>query len=254
MKNLLLAIITFTRIPFPQKDLNLDMDELYKSMAFFPFCGFIIGLFCSAILYSLQNILPVNILILTVIFIMTIITGAFHEDGLADVCDSYGGYTKEKKLEIMRDSRIGTFGVLGLIMLIFFKFFLLKEISLEILPIAIITSLTIGRFCVIPIIKLYSCLERDEGEQNYVSHILNFNYRTLFIAFLFTIIITGLVLGFIKALLILFIVQIIILLIGIYFKHSLGGISGDVCGTLEQIGELIVYLLFIFFQNGIIFI
>lgn len=115
----LIATQFLTRLPIPARlQTNWGMEDLRDSVHMFPLVGVLVGLGASLVYAAAVfcNLPPVLAAILTVAA-QVLITGALHEDGLADVCDGFGGgSTREQKLEIMRDSRIGTYGAIGLML------------------------------------------------------------------------------------------------------------------------------------------
>ncbi|MCG6162120.1 adenosylcobinamide-GDP ribazoletransferase [Leptospira bandrabouensis] len=100
-----------------------------RSSRYFPRIGWIVSGGASFTTFFLSWILPVVISVILGMIASVLITGGFHEDGLADVCDAFGGgWSKEKILDIMKDSRIGTFGSLGLILSLGLKYLLLVKL------------------------------------------------------------------------------------------------------------------------------
>ncbi|HEV2481447.1 MAG TPA: adenosylcobinamide-GDP ribazoletransferase [Puia sp.] len=124
----LTAIMFLTRIRVPPV---VDHSPAYLKEAprYFPVVGWIVGM-VSALVYLLgSRFLSTDAGVLAAMVTGILVTGAFHEDGFADVCDGFGGgWTKEKILLIMKDSRIGAYGAIGLILLLGTKFLLLKEL------------------------------------------------------------------------------------------------------------------------------
>lgn len=116
------------RSPVPQ-NIGYDPEYLNKAPKYFPLVGWIVGGFSALIFLVMSRLISTDIGILSSIIAGLLLTGAFHEDGFADVCDGFGGgWTKEKILLIMKDSRVGAFGVIGLIVLLASKFLLLREL------------------------------------------------------------------------------------------------------------------------------
>ena len=148
------------------------------------------------------------------------ITGAFHEDGFADACDGFGGgYTKERILEIMKDSRIGAFGAIGIILLLILKFLLLSEINPMMIPIAIVSGHAISRL--ISISLLYSMVYvKEEGKAKPLSTALPLG--SLIVASIF-----GLLplLLFKKIFILLILIPLLITrsYLSYYFKKHIGG-------------------------------
>ena len=99
-------------------------------MAFFPLTGFIIGLLLALGFYLLSSLFPRPLALWLTIGLMVILTGGLHLDGFADTIDGLACRgTKERVLEVMRDSRVGAFGVIGLILLIGTKYLALDQLS-----------------------------------------------------------------------------------------------------------------------------
>jgi adenosylcobinamide-GDP ribazoletransferase len=130
-KIFLTAIMYFTRIRVP-KNIGHDPVYLQKAPKYFPLVGWIVAAGCSLAFLVFARFTSPGIGILASMITGILITGAFHEDGFADVCDGFGGgWTKEKILLIMKDSRIGAFGAIGLICILVSKFLLLQQLFLE---------------------------------------------------------------------------------------------------------------------------
>src|SRR6187402_838017 len=116
------ALMFYTRIPCP-KNIDHNPDYLNKASRYFPLIGWIVG-GISFFVYYLSSVLFSNeIAVILSIIAGILLTGAFHEDGFADVCDGFGGgWTKQKILTIMKDSAIGAYGAIGLVLLFLLKF------------------------------------------------------------------------------------------------------------------------------------
>src|SRR5574344_92065 len=145
---LLLALAFFTRIPIPNKT-PYSPELLNKSSRYYAVIGFFIGFILCGILAIALVLFPVEIAVILTLIASFIITGAFHEDGFADMWEGFGGgFTSEKKLEIMKDSRVGTYGSLALISifaLMYVSITYLLSISFLDASIAILVGHTISR-------------------------------------------------------------------------------------------------------------
>ncbi|MBF0594955.1 MAG: adenosylcobinamide-GDP ribazoletransferase [Candidatus Omnitrophica bacterium] len=132
MNRLLIALQFLTILPIRTKALFREED--FKSVfAFFPAAGVFIGLI-PAVLVLFLGSLPHLALVALVLAVYTVTTGALHIDGLADTCDGlFSGKPKEKILEIMRDSRIGTYGAVAVCLLLLLKFAFLSSLSGDVL-------------------------------------------------------------------------------------------------------------------------
>lgn len=123
-----LATVFLTRLPWRIEE-TLPPQALNRALRCFPLVGLLVGGFSATVfILSFYLGLPALICALLSVLTATLITGALHEDGLADVADGFGGgYSKERKLEIMRDSRVGSYGVLALIFAIGLRVVALAE-------------------------------------------------------------------------------------------------------------------------------
>lgn len=145
MKNLILIIQFMTRIPI---NINLEVkrEDFAKGVMFFPVVGLIIGLFDLAVLYISNKIFPPMISSVFVLISHICITGGLHLDGLGDTVDGiYSGRSKEKILEIMKDSRSGTFGVIVLVVILLLRFTSVLSLSGEEIYRAVVISPIIAR-------------------------------------------------------------------------------------------------------------
>lgn len=127
LQTLATAIMFLTRIPVGSHA-SASPQVLARSTLYFPIVGLVVGLL-TAVSFLLANAIWPTIIATAIALLFSIaLTGAFHEDGLADVADSLGAWTKERKLEVMRDSRIGTYGAVALILVILLKYITLFTI------------------------------------------------------------------------------------------------------------------------------
>ena len=151
---LLVAVQFLTRLPVPQFA-NYNPQWLHQSSRHFPGVGLLVGLLCAGVFW-LGSILftPLVAGVISTAFGIKL-TGAFHEDGLADSCDGLGGgLTRERTLEIMKDSRLGTYGVLGLVSALLIKISLLASMPLSVAIVALIIGHTASRLLCISLLTL----------------------------------------------------------------------------------------------------
>lgn len=124
------AVMFYSRLRVPRSTPYSD-DALNRSRRYFPFVGIIIGLIGAAVFAGANAIVSPALAVLASMVATVLATGAFHEDGFADTCDGLGGgMSVERKLAIMKDSRLGTYGATGLIMILGVKFAALHELAI----------------------------------------------------------------------------------------------------------------------------
>ena len=256
IRHFLLAIQFFTRIPISG---NLALwvgysdARLARCSAYLPLVGALIGLISATIFFTFIKLLSnyvgndwVAIFMTMVVSIW--ITGALHEDGLADLVDGLGGAaTREKALEIMKDSRVGAYGSLALTLVILGKFIFLSvlaQASLSLTFFAIVAASIFSRFLVL-VAMTYMPYSGDQAFSKSMGmfagpRLTIFTVGTLWTAILFLIIyfcysswvwVGGIILSMVVLLLILRIVHI-----------RLGGVNGDALGFIQQVTEVGFYL------------
>ena len=238
----LTAVLFFTRIPCP-KWVNHSSEALNKSNRYFSLIGILVGSIAAFIFFSFSYILPQDIAIIFSMLMSIWITGAFHEDGFADVCDGFGGgWKKEKILSIMKDSRLGTFGVTGLIFILSLKFltlYHLNRLSINLIFV-IISGHAISRF--IATILLYTHVYvRDNNSSKIKPSSKQMNLKSLFISVFFGILPLFL---FQKWFVFLTIIPLLVvyLYMAYFFKKWIGGQTGDCAGALQQVSEVVFYI------------
>lgn len=151
---LLVAVQFLTRLSVPPFK-HYDPQWLHQSSRHFPAVGLLVGLLCAGVFW-LGSLLftPLVAAVLSTAFGIKL-TGAFHEDGLADSCDGLGGgLTRERTLTIMKDSRLGTYGVLGLVSALLLKISLLASMPISMAVIALILGHTASRLLCISLLSL----------------------------------------------------------------------------------------------------
>ncbi len=154
-----MALMFFTRIPVPSLP-DFREEDLTNAARWFPAVGLLIGAIQVAVLIGAALVLPPVAAALLALAAGLMATGAFHEDGLADSFDGLGGgYTREKVLEIMKDSRIGTFGAAALLVALGLQAVALAE--LVALPMAIIGAHAASRFCAITLLATQDYVRED---------------------------------------------------------------------------------------------
>ena len=151
---LLVAIQFLTRLSVPPFK-HYNPQWLHQSSRHFPAVGLLVGLLCAGVFWlGCLLFTPLVAAVLSTAFGIKL-TGAFHEDGLADSCDGLGGgLTRERTLTIMKDSRLGTYGVLGLVSALLLKISLLASMPIPIAVIALIIGHTASRLLCISLLSL----------------------------------------------------------------------------------------------------
>lgn len=151
---LLVAIQFLTRLPVPPFK-HYEPQWLHQSSRHFPAVGLLVGILCAAVFWMASIVFtPLVASVISTAFGIRL-TGAFHEDGLADTCDGIGGgLTRERALAIMKDSRLGTYGVLGVVSALLMKVTLLAAMPVSVALVALIIAHSASRLLCISLIAL----------------------------------------------------------------------------------------------------
>ncbi len=234
----------FTRIPCP-KWVDHSEECLNKSRKYFPMIGWIVGSIAALSFWSFSFILPLSICIILSMIASVMITGAFHEDGFTDTCDAFGGgWTKEQILTIMKDSRIGAYGVIGMLLLVLLKYFALYEIASKntlLMIWVLINGHTTSRFIASTFVYTHDYVQDlDKSKSRPIA-----NKRLGISEIIFSCIVTLLPFILFQSWIYLTVLPITYLskiYLGYYFKKHIGGYTGDCLGATQQVSEVIFYI------------
>ena len=226
-----------TRIPI--SGLPHESCALARAAKFFPVVGIVIGLIAVAIQRVLAARVKPQVLALVLVIYLVMITGALHEDGLADAADGFGGgWMKEKILLIMRDSRIGSFGAVTVTLSLLSRFILISNTPAARLPEFLIASSVLCRWTSLPLSFWLPYARQDHGLGGAVAGRMPLSSLFWGTAFAVLSVAAALGLGSVMPWLITLVVTAGT---GLYFKHHLQGVTGDCLGATNQITEIAIY-------------
>lgn len=243
-----MAFMFYSRIPVGMDMTNAD-ELLNRATRYFPFVGYIVGLQSFLSYYAAHLVLPNELAAIIALLIGIFTTGAFHEDGLADFFDGFGGgWTQEKILDIMKDSRVGTYGMVATIAQLALKFFALNTLTqllnghLIILLLIFIAYHALARTTAIQVSFILPYVREDEKSK--AKPIAKaFHTNDAIIATLFGLIPFAL-LCYYSPLLAIVVLPLVIIIryFQSYLKKWIGGYTGDCLGAIEQIAEVIILI------------
>ena len=238
------ALQFLTIFPTPLRH-EAEAKAFGQSLTYFPLVGLILGAILFGIYYGLSFILPALVINALIITTLVILTGAHHLDGLVDTCDGViAGKSKEERLAIMSDAKVGAFGIVGAILLL-----LLKYVSLSSAPIlpALLLMPTLSRWTMVSVIFTFPYAKPSGMGLAFKQ---GANWQRLTIATVIALIIAvgslklwGLALWWGLALMAA--LWLIIFGIASYFRSRLGGLTGDNYGAINEIAEVLALLLII---------
>ena len=251
LAELQLAFMLLTRLP--AGTLTSQLPELAHARWAFPIVGCIVGgiIAASYIILSLL-LLPSFAAAILAITAGLFSTGAIHEDGLADCADGFGGgENREKKLAIMRDSAIGSYGTLSLIIIMGLRISLLSMLpaKLEIVT-PIIICAVISRYAMVGYLCLLPAARQDGlGNQASGNQTSGDNISALLLAGLIAL--PAFVIGAFGLIYVIIAIVSVALIWGVIAKYQLGGQTGDVCGAGQIICETAGWLIIATIYGGL---
>jgi adenosylcobinamide-GDP ribazoletransferase len=238
------AVMFYTRIPVPSW-MTHDEDLLNRATVYFPFIGWIVGLGSVLVLIGADYLWTWPVAILLSMVASILITGAFHEDGFADVCDGFGGgWTAVKILEIMKDSRVGTYGLAGLGLLLGLKFALLNQMNPLQAIAALMVAHPLSRFTALTFIYTHP-YAREDASSKVKPVAKEMHLSELLLAAAFALIPLVVVVIYARNPFYLLVFVPLLLLkwrLGAWFSKWIGGYTGDCLGATQQLAEVVIYL------------
>lgn len=239
MNRLYNAILFYSRLPVP-RSVKCAPEILSQALRYFPLVGLIVGAIGYGGYYLASTILPHNISVIAAMSAMLLTTGALHEDGFADFCDGFGGgYTKESILRIMKDSHIGTYGVIGLIVMLLTRYTMLCSFDQESMASVIILAQGASRFAPVAMTKISTYARTEPSKSSHSA--LGLEMSGVIVAMIFSLL-PLIILGWKVALCYILVMTIIFILFRRYIYRHIEGFTGDTLGALQQIGEVTFYL------------
>lgn len=246
-----LALSFFTRLPVP-KNVQYSSDMLNQANRYFSLVGLLLGLIIGSSFYIFSFAFPLAVNILLIMTISLLLTGAFHEDGLTDMADGIGGaFEPEQRLAIMKDSCIGTYGAVTLMISLALKFSLLHALaqqSVFSLMAALLLGYSLSRTLAASLISALPYVS-DESRSKSKPLAQSQSGKNIVILVFF---------GIIPLFLFSFSISLSIVLTLLLFRAcfvrwlsaKIGGFTGDCLGAAQQISELLIYLVLVFFINN----
>ena len=232
MRGLFVALRFLTILPVGTPR---DSDNMSSSLIYFPFVGLVIGLGAAVLAGLIDGLVPTLVMASVVVIYMVVITGGLHWDGVADTCDGvFAPRTRDERLAIMKDSTVGAFGLIGVVLGLLFYFTLIAAIHPSLIVAIVLIVPVIGRWTMVLSIGLFP-YARKEGIGGLFQKlptviILTTTFVTLALVLL-ALSLDGLMLA-VGAV-------AVTLLFAWWISRRLGGLTGDIYGALGVLAELV---------------
>jgi adenosylcobinamide-GDP ribazoletransferase len=237
------SLVTYTRIPL-KVDWSDDIKHI-PAVCFLPWIGIVVALISAwPLWFDWSSSLQAILMLLTAV----LLTGGFHEDGLMDACDGLiGGWDKEQRLTIMKDSRIGSYAALSIWFSLSLKWLLLSEL-LDIIPPSFLGFIyTLSAWCAVHVMArviplgLMSCLDYvSMGQSKASTMIAKLTPCQWGVALAPCLIIGFLAFNVLDLITVLLIATGLTILMRMYLRQKIEGFNGDALGASEQIGEILI--------------
>jgi len=243
-KEFVAAVGFLSVVPWPGSAQLFRSSEprLVIGSAYFSLVGALLAFLLSLLPLILGNHLPSLVLAALLLVAQIVLTGGLHLDGLMDSCDGlFSGRDIERKLEIMRDSRVGSFGVLGAGCILIIKFACYASLSVHVRPLVLLTILPSARWSMLLAVYVFPSA-RPRGLGYAFRQVLTLP-RLLcaaIIALIFALLCAHLV-----GLLLWIGATLTALLVGAWIAHEIGGLTGDSYGAIEEITETVALLVIV---------
>lgn len=235
LRSAIVAAQFLTRVPLSRR--AGETHELARAVAYFPLVGAIVGAIVAGAAMVATPLLGLDVAIVAALIFGALLTGAFHEDALADTCDGLGGgFTRARALEIMRDSRLGTYGAVALVLLYAARFTMFRTLGVRDLLLALPVAAAFGSASGVALMA-WLPNARNEGVAEDVARSLG---RGTIAFAIVTPLILGAILCSAAALLFIAAATIVTVGAGLHFRKRLGGVTGDCIGATSMAVEVTV--------------
>lgn len=236
------ALQFLTRLPMP-RSLDPEPTDLAAAAMWFPAVGVIVGGLLALTAGALMAVpLAPGVVAALLMPLAVLATGGFHEDGLADTADGIGGgYTRETRLQIMRDSRVGSYGALALVLLVLARYACLLGTAPAAWPVALVVSHGLARWTSLPLVSWFA-YARDRAPGAGKPLVEGFGRARLAGGTVLAVAVAALA-GWPVAALAMAAALVVAVLTAVYVERRIGGITGDVLGAANVGAEITVLVL-----------
>ncbi len=238
----LAALQFLTSLPVAIKR-ELAPAQLGRATAWFPPVGLLIGGMLALLDWLLSFMLPPAVVNALLIVALVMLTGALHLDGLADTCDGLAGHRPvEERWRIMRDSRTGAFGVVGIVLVLLVKYLSLNNIPVALMLPTLVFLPVVSRWAMVYAIFAFP-YARPEGLGKAYKDATRWPQFTA--ATIITLGIAIILFPFfsLMGLILIFGIWVFTTLLALYFLHKFAGLTGDTYGAINEIAEVAALLL-----------
>jgi len=227
---------------------EVSQEEIGRAIGYFPVVGVVIGLILAGLNWLLSLFLPSVVVNALLLVSLVVITGALHLDGFVDTCDGIGGHkAPEARWQIMSDSRVGGFGIIGAVLLLLVKYVSLNNVPETLLMATLVIMPVVSRWAVV-----YAIFAYPYAKPSGLGRVLKQEAGWLRFT-LATIVALGVAIGlarwanityfYLVGLVIMVGIWVIVMAMAAYLKRKFSGLTGDTYGAINEVAEVGVLIL-----------
>ncbi len=245
-RELVAAVSFLTVLPIPGRTRLFESADaappLLAGSAYFPLVGLLLGLLLWLLVLAFTPLVPQLVLAGLLVVALVLLTGGLHLDGLMDTSDGlFGGTTRERKLEIMRDSRVGSFGVLSGACVLLLKFALFASLRERSLPLALLVTLPSARWAMVLALRIFPSARSTGLGAAFHQAVTTKGLVMASVVVLIIVLIAGQWIG----LIVWATTSVTTLALGFWITRSIGGLTGDSYGAIEEVVEVVALLMLV---------
>ena len=241
------AVQFLTQIPVPggeTRDLSTFPEDIKRGLQFFPVIGAAVGLLTALALLIFDSVLPLPLAIIAALAVEARLTGAFHEDAVADFCDAFGGgWTREDVLRILKDSRIGSYGALGLVLAVALRAGGLMALdNVWLAAAALVIAGAVGRLVILVVMAVVPPVPARDGLAKDVGQVADWGTFARGAMWCSPVLLFALIHDFAGMVLAAMAIAVFVIWYRRYLLRRIGGVTGDCLGFSAYAGMILTTL------------
>lgn len=238
----LAALQFLTIIPIPWRR-EVSPEELGRSAGYFPVVGLIIGLVLVGLDWLFGLILPSAVVNALLIVSLVLFTGVLHLDGFVDTCDGIAGHKPtEDRWRVMLDSRVGGFGIVGIVLLLLVKYVSLNSIPAPLMMTTLVLMPVVSRWVMVYAIFAYP-YAKPSGLGKAFKQGTNWIRFTIATLITLAVVVALALLAGLAIIFVMFLIWVMAVVMAVYLKSKFSGLTGDTYGAINEVAEVGVLIL-----------
>jgi len=235
----LAALQFLTIIPLPRRR-ELSPEEVGSSIGYFPVVGVFIGLVLVGLNWLLGLLLPSSLVNALLIVCLMVISGALHLDGFVDTCDGIAGHKRvEDRWQVMHDSRAGSFGIVGVVLLLLVKYIALNSVPEPLMMATLVLMPVVSRWAMVYTVFAYPYAKPSGLGKAFKQ---GASWHRFIMATLIALVV-AVVLARLAGLAIMLGIWLIVIAVAAFLKGKFAGLTGDNYGAINEVAEVGVLIL-----------